>query len=55
MNRLRPLLLVVIINQAFEKEGKQVLPQEDKTLDEIKEQIGHTEGKNLDKERYVER
>ena len=39
--------------QAFEKEGKQVLPQEDKTLDEIKEQIGHTEGKNLDKERYV--
>ena len=37
--------------QAFEKTGKEVIPQQDKTIEEIKSQVG--ENKNIEQERYV--
>ena len=37
--------------QAFEKTGKEVIPQQDKTIEEIKSQVG--EDKNIEQERYV--
>jgi len=37
--------------QAFEKTGKEVIPQQDKTIEELKSQVG--ENKNIEQERYV--
>ena len=37
--------------QAFEKTGKEVIPQHDKTIEELKSQVG--ENKNIEQERYV--
>jgi PKHD-type hydroxylase len=37
--------------QAFEKTGKEAIPQQDKTNEEIKSQVG--ENKNIEQERYV--
>ncbi len=37
--------------QAFEKTGKEVIPQQDKTIEEIKSQVG--ENINIEQERYV--
>ena len=37
--------------QAFEKTGREVIPQQDKTIEELKQQVG--ENKNVEQERYV--
>lgn len=37
--------------QAFEKTGKEVIPQQDKTIEELKSQVG--ENKDIEQERYV--
>ena len=37
--------------QAFEKKGLKVIPQQDKTIEEIKKEVGQT--KNIEHERYV--
>jgi len=37
--------------QAFEKTGKEVIPQQDKTIEELKKQVG--QNKDIEQERYV--
>ena len=37
--------------QAFEKTGKEVIPQQDKTVEELKSQVG--DNKDIEQERYV--